>query len=211
MQGMEDDEFFSSKEVNGRKLPTTNDLIAAEDVDSFADLSLSEVCGQEGIKSARPPSILLLSGDVYHGLVSSVCGPHPTYGFSCSIPEMLTYVKSAAQEEGRPEQYDPLVYFLVATHQGLNSTISWLGEASASASNLISKKFAVHKKAFLRYQMEELPTDKEVTPPSEPNERATGQAVSPFGSPFDPPFNSPFADEANGSAVESTTNQAQGS
>ena len=44
LQGMDADEFFSSKEVNGRRLPTTNNLIAAEDVYSFADLPLLEVC-----------------------------------------------------------------------------------------------------------------------------------------------------------------------
>ena len=210
MIGLEDCAFFSSTEANGRKLPTTSDLIASEDVSSFASLSLNEVTVQEAIKAARLPTILLLSGEVYHGLVTLVCESDWKYGFSYSVLDMLNHVKSVAKGEDCSEQYDPLVYFLLATHQGLNSAISWLGEASASASNLVSKKFAVHKKAFLHYQMEELSTDVEVTPPSDQKERVMGHAGSPFESPFNSPFNSPFADEANMSTVESTTNQAQG-
>ena len=108
---------------------------------------------------------------------------------------MLTYVKSAAQEEGRPEQYDPLVYFLVATHQGENDWSHRLCKASVSASKLINKKFVVHKNAFLRYQLEEQLTEEEGATTSESMERPTVNADSPFGRPVDRQRSAPFADK----------------
>lgn len=61
------------------------------------------------------------------------------------------------------------MHFLVATAQGLNPTLSNLCEVLVTSITIMNDKFAVHRKAFLKYQLEELSTKEEVTPPSERN------------------------------------------
>ena len=116
-----------------------------DNVPSFVSLSaLAEVTSQVASQTAIPPTIILLSGKVYHGLVTLVCVSGPKYGYCCSVFEVLKHIKSVAKEGDRPERYDPLVYFLVATAQGLSPTLSDLGEASVTSIAITNDKLAVH-------------------------------------------------------------------
>ena len=72
MVGLSDPSYSSGNADLARRIPTTRDLLAAEDVSSFAQLhTLHEVHSQEvAIQTARPPAIILLSGELYHSQTS---------------------------------------------------------------------------------------------------------------------------------------------
>ena len=81
---------------------------------------------------------------MYHGLVTLVCVSGPKYGYCCSVFEVLNHIKLVAKEGDRPERYDPLVYFLVATAQGLNPTFSDLCGVLVISLAITNEKFGVH-------------------------------------------------------------------
>ena len=143
------------------------------DVSLFAQFPpLHEVHIQVVSQTARPPAIILLSGELYHSLVlvSAVCVSDEDYGFSYNGFDALSHIKLVAKVEGCPERYNPLLYFLVATAQGLNPSKSGLDEISLAshADGNMRQKLSDRRKASLQYQLQDLATEGEVVPPTEP-------------------------------------------
>ena len=159
MVGLWDPVYFAGNADLARRIPTTMDLLAAADAPSFAMIPpLHELHVQVANRAARPPSIILLSGELYHSLVSVVCVPGKNYGFKCGGFDALSHIKSVAKAEDCPERYDPLLYFLVATAQGLNPSKSGLVEVPSDflADGNMKQKLKVRRRAFLQYQLRDL-------------------------------------------------------
>ena len=84
-----------------------------------------------------------------------------------NVIDALTYIKLVAKEDDCPERYAPLVYFLLATAQLLNPSISIFWEILVVSHVDVNtkQKFDGHRKAFLRYQLQDPATKEKVTPP----------------------------------------------
>ena len=78
------------------------------------------------MKIIRPSAVILLSGRVFSGLVTSVGERSNEYGYYCNPVNALRYIQSVAQE--RDVQYNPFIYFLVASYQNLNPTMTDLSQ-----------------------------------------------------------------------------------
>ena len=83
--------------------------------------------------------------------------------------DALAHIKLVAKEEDCTERYNPLVYFLLATTQLLNPSISALWEISVAShvDENIRQKFKDHRQAFVRYHLQDPVTKKGVIPPPE--------------------------------------------
>ena len=112
MVGLWDPAYFTGNVDLARQIPTTRDLLAAADVSSFAwTPPLCELHVQEASRAARPPAIMLLSGELYHSLVSAARLPGKDYGFKCNGVNTLSHIKLVAKAEDQPEIYDPWINF----------------------------------------------------------------------------------------------------
>ena len=97
-------------------IPTVTDLLGNEDIASFAEYpQILQVPLDEVSKTASPLSIFLLTGKVFHGLVTSVCARSNKYGYYCDPIDALNYVQSVARDGD--DQYNPFIYFLIAAYQ----------------------------------------------------------------------------------------------
>ena len=76
------------------------DLLGNKDVTSFAeyprivDVPLGEVA-----KTARPSPIILLTGRVFHILVTSVFARSNEYGYCCDPIDALKYIQSVSSDK----------------------------------------------------------------------------------------------------------------
>mmetsp|Transcript_28717 Transcript_28717/g.30867 ORF Transcript_28717/g.30867 Transcript_28717/m.30867 type:complete len:445 (-) Transcript_28717:230-1564(-) len=133
MKGLFDPAVFAGQADLVNKIPTTVDLLSATDPDSFLNgvPSLKEVHRSVASLTARPSSMILLSGELYFTLVTSFCMPAEEYGFKCGADHAVHHIRNVAIAEDRPERYDPFLYFLVATIQGFNPSKSELVEVPA--------------------------------------------------------------------------------
>ena len=187
MAGLLDPAYFTRNADLARQIPTTRDLLLAADVPSFARTPLLyELHIQEASRVARPPFIMLLSGELYHSLVLAVGLPGKDYEFKCNGVNALSHIKSVAKAEDCPERYDPWIYLLVAIAQGLNASKSGLVEVPFNffAEGDMKQKLSVHRRVFLKYQLQDLTTQEEGFPPTvvaSPHETAaaTSQASRP--------------------------------
>ena len=133
MSGLTDLSTFPEKVDNPRHIPTTLDLLGTNDIPSFASLhALNEVPSDVASQTARPPTIILLSGEVYHGLVTSIYELGQDYGFCCGVLDALDYIQSVAKKDDQPERNNPLVYSLMAISQLHNPSIPDLFEISVA-------------------------------------------------------------------------------
>lgn len=112
MGGLSDPSSFTANADLARRIPTTSNLLAAEDVSSFRSIHpLYEIHSHVAIQIARPPAIILLSGELHHSLLITVCVSGWEYGVSCSVLDAVAHIKSIAKVEDRPEQYNPRLSF----------------------------------------------------------------------------------------------------
>ena len=96
-------------------IPTVTNLFGNKDITSFAkypqivDVPLGEVA-----KTARPSPIILLTGRVFHSLVTSMFVRINEYGYCCDPIDALNYIQSVASD--RDARYNPFIYFLMVAY-----------------------------------------------------------------------------------------------
>ena len=155
MTGLSNSAYFAGNADLVIQIPTTLDLLAAEDMESFVTETppLKEVHRQVASGTARPSSMILLSGELYYSLVSAFGVPAEEYGFKCGVLEALEHIKSVANTEDRPERYNPFLYFLVASAQGLNPSKSDLVEVPTDfiADGIMKQQLKIRQRAFLQF------------------------------------------------------------
>ena len=106
---------------------TVPDLLGTKDVTSLAehprifDVPLGEV-----VKTTRPLPTILLTGSVFHGLVTSVFARNNEYGYCCGPIDELKCIQSVASDGDH--RYNPFIYFLTAVYQDLNPGMTNLPE-----------------------------------------------------------------------------------
>ena len=123
--------------------------------------------------------MILLSGELYYSLVTAFGVPAEEYGFKCGMVEAISHIKSVANAEDMPERYNPFLYFLVASAQGLNPSKSVLAEVPAdfSADGIMKQQLQIRLRSFLQFQLGDIDTvEKEASPPTAPGV-STPQAV----------------------------------
>ena len=181
MAGLLNPAFFAGKADLVRQIPTTTDLLAAETLDSFIATTptLNEVHLNVAGATARPASMILLSGELYYSLVSAFGVPAEEYGFKCEVLEALLHIKSVAKAEETPERYNSFMYFLVASAQGLNPSKSTLAEVppDSAKEGIMKQQLKVRLKDFLQFQLGDIDSEEEDASSPTVTGVATQQAV----------------------------------
>ena len=124
--------------------------------------------------------MILLSGELYYSLVSAFSVPAEEYGFKCGVFEALSHIKLVANAADSPERYDPFLYFLVASAQGLNPSKSDLVEVPPDflVDGNMKQQLNIRRRAFLQFQLVDLTAEEEEEfPPTVPGE-TTPQATA---------------------------------
>ena len=172
MIGLSEPTYFAGKKDSTARIPTTADILAAEDGESF---SLSHVIHQVHVQvanqTARSPSMVLLSGKLYHSLVLAFFTPGDEYGFRCGFLEALSHVRTVAMAAEYPETYDSLVYFLVVSAQGLNPSKAELDIVPSDffLTGTTKQNLKACQQGFLKYQLEDItPEQDDGFPPTVP-------------------------------------------
>lgn len=113
---------------------------------------------------------MLLSGELYHSLVSTAGLPGEDYRFKGNGVNSLFHIKSVAKAEDRLVIYESWIFFLVATALGLNASKSELVEVPFDffVEGNMKQKQSVHRRVFLKYQFQHLITQEEGFPPTIP-------------------------------------------
>ena len=187
MKGLFDPAVFAGQADLVNKIPTTVDLLTATDPDSFLKglPSLEEVHLSVASLTARPSSMILLSGELYFSLVTSFCIPAEEYGFRCGAVDAVHHIRNVAIAEDRPERYDPFLYFLVATTQGFNPSKSELVEVPTEViTEEMRQQLIIRQRSFLKFQLATMVEEEEVASPSTVSGATTTPAVTfPSGIP----------------------------
>lgn len=131
---------FSLEDDNRNfRIPMVTELLGNKNVASFAEYPpLLQVPFVEALKTARPSAIILLTGKVFSGLVTSVCERNNEYRYYCDPTDALNYIQSVAQEGD--VQYAHFIYFLVASYQNLNPNMMYLTERECTITKYLKNK-----------------------------------------------------------------------
>ena len=187
MVGPWEPNYFAGKEDSTTRIPTTADVLATEEVELFLlSNAIYQVHVQVANQTTRPLSMVLLSGELYHTLVSAFGIPGDEYGFKCGVFKALSHVRTVALAADHPKKYDSLVYFLIASAQGLNPSKAELDEVPSDffLTGIAKQKLKIRQWGFLKYQLDDItPEHDDGFPPTIPvvttpptADYATGQA-----------------------------------
>ena len=130
--------------------PSTQQLVQfehPEDLDLFSENNkLSEIPVEVAKGVPRPPSILLVTGEVFYGMVAlhgdSSYQSGEDHGYYFSIREVLSYIRLATVANYSRSRFDTIVYFALAVHQELNPAIPKL--ARVMMESQASKEVAIN-------------------------------------------------------------------
>ena len=93
---------------------------------------------------SRPSAIMLVTGEVFYGMVALYGASNGTQGedqgYHVSIKEALSYIRFASLADNRRARFNPLMYFILAVHQQLNPAIPELARVKmeSQASKLMA-------------------------------------------------------------------------
>ena len=105
----------------------------------------------------RPSAIMLVTGEVFYGMVAlysdSSYTPGEDQGYHFSIKEALSYVRFATLADNRRARFNPLVYFILAVHQQLNPAIPKLARVmmESQASKVVATNYYQLCDRFAQY------------------------------------------------------------
>lgn len=112
--------------------------------------------------------MILLSGELHYSLVSAFGVPSEEYGFKFGGYEALSHLKTIFKATDCPKKYDPYLYFLVASAQGLNPNKNELDEVSSSflSKGVGKQQLKIRQQGFLEYQLQDISLEEEEVFPS---------------------------------------------
>ena len=132
------DAFPEEADMDGWQIPTIIDLLNAEDIPIFTGIHrVFEVTFNWVTKISQPPAVILLTREVYHGLVTTVSDPGDDYSYLCDVFDTLNYIQLVARNNNGQEQYNPFIYFLIATYQQLNPVILGLNKTTITSQEFL--------------------------------------------------------------------------
>eukprot|EP00751_Fragilariopsis_kerguelensis_P029370 CAMPEP_0170915792 /NCGR_PEP_ID=MMETSP0735-20130129/6404_1 /TAXON_ID=186038 /ORGANISM="Fragilariopsis kerguelensis, Strain L26-C5" /LENGTH=709 /DNA_ID=CAMNT_0011313759 /DNA_START=138 /DNA_END=2267 /DNA_ORIENTATION=+ len=148
--------FSEDEDTYNFRIPTITDLVqCGDEVSTLAEYPrLLQVPLPEAQKTPRPSAVILISGRFFAHLVTNVCDRSGEYGYFFQPVHALQYIQSVVQEED--DHYNPFIYFLVASHQNLNPSLTDLSCREVTATHypknrLVQDKFLSVKNLFTQF------------------------------------------------------------
>ena len=170
MEGLSSPDSFKGGETTsgqqkdrGKRVPTSTDLINFEvkDIENFvSEHKIIDIPPSAARKVPTPASMILIHSCFYSLLVKGAGAAGDIYGWTLSALDALEQVQEAARATPLGSQLDPLIYYLLATSQRLNTKEDLVTEVDPKfvSANLQTQLMKLKMKYF-RFIASSLPSD----------------------------------------------------